>query len=119
QKRHSPALEAFRAGLKLAPNQESLLAGAAMAAQKSNQIDDAIAYWRKVAAMDPGNVAGHANLTALAARKGDWTTVKEQCDVWLSLEPSSVDARLALVKYWLHQGDRARGQSEFTKIEAL
>ena len=117
--RHSESLAAFQSGLSYAPNRETMVMGAATAAQNSNRLDDALRYWQKAAEINPANVDFHRNITLLAAMKGDWPTVKQHCEISLELDPANIDIRKTWVEFWLRQGDRERAKSEFAKIEAL
>ncbi|HLW65111.1 MAG TPA: cytochrome c3 family protein [Gemmataceae bacterium] len=117
--RFDEALAAFRTGMLYAPNRESLIIAAAMAARDCNLPDDALKFWRRAAEINPTNVLCQANITRLAGFRNDWPLLKKHADIWLSLDPGSTDARQARVSYLLHEGNREEAKAEFAKIEAL
>jgi hypothetical protein len=113
------ALAAYETVLSKAPRREASLMGAAMLAQSQHQRESALAYWRRAADVNPWQSYYRASLAELLAEQKAWTEARPQCEAWLRLDPSSMEARVLWVRCLVNTGDKASARAEFTRIERL
>jgi tetratricopeptide (TPR) repeat protein len=117
--RRAEALAAYETILAKAPYRESSLMGAAMLAQSQQQLEPALAYWRRAVAENPWQPHYRASLAQLLADQKAWDEARPQCEAWLRLDPASIEARVLWVRCLLKTGDKAGARAEFAKIERL
>jgi predicted CXXCH cytochrome family protein len=117
-RRLEEALAAYETVLARAPREEAALVDAAQAAQALNRPDKALAYWRRAVEVNPVRAAYRRALAVLAMRAGDWHAVGSECQAWLRLDPTSIEARMLHVTWLLRQGRRQEAGAEFGRIEA-
>jgi Flp pilus assembly protein TadD len=112
QGRYQEALEAFELALKLAPQREKSLFGAALVAAQVGQNNRAIELWNQAIALNPWNWEYHDELAKLYAAKEEWKLAAEQCHEALQLNIASWDTRKLLVQSLLRAGEKERAKKE-------
>jgi tetratricopeptide (TPR) repeat protein len=117
--RPAEALAAYEAILANAPRREISLMGAAMLAQKQQQTERALSYWRRAIAEDPWQSYYRASLARMLIEQKAWDEACPHCAAWVRLDPASVEARVLLVTCLARSGDKAAARAEFAKIERL
>jgi Flp pilus assembly protein TadD len=117
--RRTEALAAYETSLSQEEESEVALQGAAMLAEQLGRTEVATTYWRRAVAVDPWQPAYRASLAQLLVRQGAWAEAGPHLEAWLRLDPSNVEARMLLARYWLRCGDRARARAELATIEQL
>jgi tetratricopeptide (TPR) repeat protein len=90
-----------------------------MLCQDSQQLEPAIAYWRRAIDMNPWMPQYRQNLALLLEHKRAWEEVRPECQAWLRLDPASVDARRLWAACLLKEGKKAEARAEFARIEQL
>jgi serine/threonine-protein kinase len=101
------ALEAYEAGLKLAPNNADLLVEAALSQQSLGRSDAALPYLAKAGALDPrsANTARRMAFTLLRLRR--YPEARAAVDRALALAPSNLSIISVKALVALAQGDLA------------
>jgi hypothetical protein len=118
-RRLGEALAAYERILARAPRDEAALVEAARTAQALGQPDRALAYLRRAVEVSPLRPAYRRALALLLMEARDWDAVGRQCQAWLRLEPTSVEARMLRVTWLVRQGQREEARAEFARIEAV
>jgi hypothetical protein len=113
------ALADADAALEVRPLWEPALARAGGLAQRLEQIDRAIDYYRRAAAVNPWWSGYHRQLATLFAARGDWKEAWPELQLWMQLEPESIDARAHAIGCLVHLGRKAEAEAEFQKIVAF
>jgi len=113
------ALSAFEKALQYAPRREYALRAAGRLAEEIGDLDKALIYWRRAVDSNPQAADYHGNLAQLLARRGDWEAAREQCQIWLRLDPGSLEARKLWVRCLRKQGDRQAARAEMELIRRL
>lgn len=117
--RRSDALAACEEVLAKAPYREVTLMCAAMVAESQQQPALAGAYWRRAVAENPWNVSYRHNIAWLLAEQKAWKEAGSQCEAWLGLDPTNIEARALWVRCLVKTGERDKAKEEFKKIERL
>jgi tetratricopeptide (TPR) repeat protein len=117
--RQAEGLAAFEAALATAPRRERSLLGAAMLAQNSNILEKALDYWQRAVDVDPWAADYHGNLARLLEHKGASDEARVQCQIWLRLDPGSMEARNLWIRCLNKQGDKAAARAEMDKLQRL
>jgi tetratricopeptide (TPR) repeat protein len=117
--RRDEAQSAYEAALKLTPDSETTLHGAANVALAMNRTDQARSYFQRAVRLNPWNWRYHHGLAVVSFRSGDWERAIEQCRQALRLEPTSVGSRSLLVQCYLGQGQPDRAKAEYQTIRQL
>jgi Flp pilus assembly protein TadD len=118
-KQPAEALSAFERALDRAPQREYSLHAAAQLAQEIGNRDKALDYWRRAAASDPQAPDYHGNLALLLAHTGAWEPAREQCQIWLRLDPGSLEARKLWIRCLRQQGERRAARDEMDRLRRL
>jgi tetratricopeptide (TPR) repeat protein len=119
QKRNPGALAALQEALVHDPQRERSLMAAATLAQELEQYDTALDLWRRAVAANPWAPSYRRGLALLLMEKQAIAEVRRECQIWMRLDPGSVEARLLWIKCLLESGDRKEAQAEFGRVEAL
>ncbi len=118
QGRAREALAVFEKTLALAPQREITLIDAATLATQLEDRDAAVAYFRRLVAINPWAPLYRYELAKLLAQREDWPGALEQCQTELRLYPAHPEARVFLVTCYLRTGKREQAQAEFEKVLA-
>jgi Tfp pilus assembly protein PilF len=114
--RFDAGLDAFRVALALEPDREFSLAGAANLAARAKRLDEAIAFSRRVIAINPWRAVYRSELAALGFDRRDWALAVEAGREALRLNPVDIATRRLLVSSYLHLGDREAARAEFQTL---
>lgn len=117
--RSAPALAAFQNALRLAPEEEVALMGAASLTQNQGQLEESLDYWRRAIAVDPEMAMYRMNLTRLLAFAKRWDEAREHCRAWMRLDPRNVEARKIWITCLLRESKKDEARAEFARIQAL
>jgi predicted CXXCH cytochrome family protein len=117
--RPEEALAAFGRALDREPQREASLMGAALACQDRGRLDEALAYWRRAVAANPSLSLYRRNLTRVLFLANAWAEAGPACREWMTLDPTSADARKVWIACLLHEGKREEARAEFARLEAL
>jgi hypothetical protein len=117
--RMTEALASFEASLANVPNREDALAGAGTAAHELGKDEAALAYWRRLATVDPWVAIGPVGLADILASRQQWAEARDQAGEWVRLAPQNPDARKLLIRCRLKTGDRAGAEAELKTVKAL
>lgn len=113
------ALASFQTALQINPQEESALRGAAEAAYQMGQIEDSLAYWRRLIAVNPELALYRGNYALLLGEVQRWDDVRIQCQAWLRLEPNNAAARRLWIGCLLQEGNKEEARREFARLAAL
>lgn len=113
------ALAAFDEALARAPNRETALSGAALAAEELRRSDAAIGYWQRLLAVDPHSATAHARLATLLGARERWPEALREGQEVLRLNPFAVEARVFVAQCHLRLGNADKAREEFARVEAL
>jgi hypothetical protein len=119
QGRSAEAMAAFKAILGKAPERERALLGAASTAERLEQTETALDYWRRTVVVNPWFPDYRRSLTLLLIKKEAWAEAQTQADAWLRLDPLSVEARTGRILCLLGAGNKDEARAEFQRIEAM
>jgi len=119
QGRSAEAMAAFKAILSKAPERERALLGAASTAERLEQTETALDYWRRTVAVNPWFPEYRRSLTLLLIKKETWADAQTQADAWVRLDPLSVEARTSRIVCLLGAGNKDEARAEFQRIEAM
>jgi tetratricopeptide (TPR) repeat protein len=119
QQRYASALVAFNTILAKSPDKEATLEAAAAAAQAQGDLDSALDFWRRAAAMSPWRAEYQGSLAKVLARKQAWEELGGPCRQWLRLSPANLEARMLLIEHYIRTGKRAEANAELSRVEAL
>jgi hypothetical protein len=117
--RLAEARQAMEQTLARAPRREVALYDAVRLMITLNQSDAALRYCRRLLEVSPGDDRGHALLAKLLADRGRWPEALRACRTALRLDPSSVGARMVLVAWHLHRGNKKHARAEFELLLAM
>jgi tetratricopeptide (TPR) repeat protein len=117
--RKEEALAVCEQVLRLAPQREQALTGAAVLARALGRREAALSYWKRVLAVNPWPIQYHVQLAGLYLERKEWSQARQECDLVLRRYPANVGARLLLVSYFLGQGDRQAAKVEFDRLLGL
>jgi serine/threonine-protein kinase len=98
---------------------ERELEAGADAIQRAGQLDRAAEAYRRVLAMDPGNVSAHTQLALVAYLRGDAPAAQASAQTALASEPDNAKAQALLAQALLDQGDLSGGLAAADKSVAL
>jgi predicted CXXCH cytochrome family protein len=113
------ALDAFETALRLSPQRETCLAGAAALAQQLGEAQRARDYWGRAVAANPWMAEYRAGLAPQLADAGAWKEALAQARAWVRLDPESVPARLLLIRSLVKTGRPQEARTEFETTLAL
>ena len=99
------AVEAFDAALALAPGDQRLHLGRALALEDSSKLDAARAGFEQVLALDPSSSAALSRLAVLAVQRGDAKAARELATRALAIDPQDAAAAIAFAQAALQQKD--------------
>jgi tetratricopeptide (TPR) repeat protein len=119
QGRIAEAMAAVETALARAPQRESTLEFAAELAEKMDRPSDAIAYLRRLCAVNPWMWEYRYTLSKLLAKRQEWQNALDECEAALRLNPANEAARILLIVCCLRCGKRDRARSEFQTLLAL
>src|SRR5262249_33691392 len=114
--RQPEALAAYEKILAKAPHRETALTGAAMLAQKQQQLDLALSCWRRAVAEDPWQPYYRESLAKMLVEQKAWEDARPHAEAWVHLDPASVEARVLWVTCLARSGDKVAARAEFAKI---
>jgi Flp pilus assembly protein TadD len=117
--RTAEARDAFGVGLALQPNDERLLEGAAALAGATGRRDKAVALLRRAAAVNPYCADYLRRLAVLHVEMSRWSEAAGAARAALGLDPSLVEARIALVVSQARRGDLAAARDELGRLRAF
>jgi len=113
QDRNEESLRAFQAALRVAPNREKSLFGAALIAARLGQAENSVKYWKEIIALNPWNWEYHDELAKIYAARREWKLAAEECKNAVRLNLAAWDTRKLLVNCLLRLGKKAEAQREF------
>jgi Tfp pilus assembly protein PilF len=96
QKRYEEAIEQYRQGIAIKPNDPELYYNLANALDEMGRSDEAIAAYRKALEVKPDHAESHYNLGNTLARKGDYDGAIEHYRRVLEIDPGHLSARVNL-----------------------
>jgi tetratricopeptide (TPR) repeat protein len=111
QRRHGEALAAWENALKWAPEREATLRLAAQALEQLGRPHEALAYLRRLVAVNPWNDRVRVEMARLLGGQGDWSAARKECEAALAVNPAGVEARRGLIECCLRTGDRRRAEA--------
>ncbi len=117
--RAGEALSALDAALKRAPRRELALAAAAMLALNSGEVERSVAYWKRLAEVDPHSWRAHAFLGQALALRGQWPAAADACRAALRLNPFETRTRMLRIDCLARAGNGAQARREFDALLAL
>jgi Flp pilus assembly protein TadD len=95
------------------------LALAATLAERLKRRDEALAYTRRLVAVNPWMWGYHVSLARLLARKADWAGARTASEAAVKLNPFDVETRMLLIAACVHTADGGRAEKEFAALLAL
>jgi len=113
------SLEAYERVLRLKPEREFSLIGAAVQTTELQGRQAAIKYWKRAITVDPWNWELFDELASSLAAQQEWKAAAEQCQKALALYPTSLKTRKLLVECYLHLGEQTRARDEFDIVQGL
>jgi tetratricopeptide (TPR) repeat protein len=119
QGRKTEAMATFETALARAPQSESTLELAGELAEKMDWPTDAIAYLRRLRAVNPWMWEYHYALSKLLVNRQEWQNALDECDAALALNPANKPTRILLIICCLRCGKKDRARSEFQTLLAL
>jgi tetratricopeptide (TPR) repeat protein len=119
QGRKTEAMAAFETALARAPQSESTLELAAELAENMDRPTDAIAYLRRLTAVNPWMWEYRYRLSKLLFQRRKWQDALNECDAALGLNPANKPTRMLLIICCLRSGKVERARSEFQTLLAL
>jgi tetratricopeptide (TPR) repeat protein len=119
QGRKTEAMAAYETALAKAPERESTLDFTAGLAEKMDRPADAIAYLRRLGAVNPWMWEYHYRLCRLLAQRREWQGALDEGDRALRLNPASEPTRILLILCCLRCGEEDRARYELQTLVAL
>jgi hypothetical protein len=119
QGRKTEAMAAFETVLAKTPRRESTLDFAAELAEKMGRPTDAIAYLRRLRAVNPWQGEYPYALSKLLAKQREWQSALDECDAAVRLNPANEPARILLILCCLRSGKEDRARIELQTLLAL
>src|SRR5205807_5544700 len=113
------ALNAFDKALEITPDREMSLLLASGQAEQLNQHESAIAYLRRLIAINPWISDYHLSLAKQLAATQDWQGALTESEAVMKLNPFSPDGLKLLITSCFRLGEDGRAQREFDKLMAL
>lgn len=113
------AAAACDGALALQPTNEATLETAALLAEQAHRFDDALAYRKKAAAVNPQRWQHRLHYARLLAIQGQWKPAQLECAAALRLNPASLEARAVQVGCLLDGGDKEAARAAFDVLLAL
>jgi hypothetical protein len=98
QQRYRDSLAAFESGLARSPRRERSLVHAATMAQSLQEKQASRHYWERAVAVNPWMTIYRHSLAKLLAEQEAWEDCRRQCEAWLRLDATSVEARALLAR---------------------
>jgi Flp pilus assembly protein TadD len=117
--RPKEALAALEAALARAPEYESALSKAANLAEMLQLPDAAVAYGRRLLAVNPHYALYHQDQARRLANNRQWAEAVTECETVLRYNPADLKTRQLLVLIHARSGDRERARKEFEALIAL
>jgi len=117
--RPQEALEICEMILNKAPKREVTLLNAALFTKALGRAETAISYWQRILDINPWSVEYRVELAKLYAQRKEWSKTLAECQRILRQYPASLDARLLLIDYYVHHGDRDHARAEFDRVMTL
>jgi tetratricopeptide (TPR) repeat protein len=115
----APALADLETALTKAPHRETALLYAAMVATALGRTDDALAYWKRAADLNPWPARSHYERARMLAERRQWPEALAECKSALRGDPANTQARLLLVTCLAQTGKAAEARAEFETVLAL
>jgi tetratricopeptide (TPR) repeat protein len=109
------AVEAFDAGLKVAP-EARLHFGRALALEDLRELDAARQALEQAVARDPAHAEALARLALLAVQRGDAAAARALAEKALAIDPRHATARIALAHAALEQRDMACAERQVSAL---
>jgi Flp pilus assembly protein TadD len=109
------AVEAFDAGLKIAPEARFHFARA-LALEDLRELDHARAAFEQAVALDPAQAEALARLALLAVQRGDSAAARKLASSALAIDPRHATARIALAHAALEQKDMAIAEQQVSAL---
>ena len=109
------AVEAFDAGLKIAP-EARLHFARALALEDLRELDKARAAFEQAVALDPAQAEARARLALLAVQRGDHAAARDLASRALAIDPRHATARIALAHAALEQKDMAVAEQQVSAL---
>jgi hypothetical protein len=119
QRQPDEGLKVFDAVLGQAADREVALAGAAQAAEASDNLDLAVKYGRRLTEKYPYFAGYHARLALLHAKRLAWPQVLEAAQAAVRADPFRAEARALLLTAYLEMGNPGRAQVEFDTLGVI
>jgi predicted CXXCH cytochrome family protein len=117
--RPDEALFSYEKALEYAPRLETALRSAAWFSKETGRSYKSLDYWRRVLEVNPAIPEYHGNLALLLAQTGAWEESREQCQIWLKLDPGSVEGRRLLAQCLRQLGERQAANAETETLRRL
>jgi tetratricopeptide (TPR) repeat protein len=114
--READGLAAFEAALRLAPDRESTLIGAALLASRLQRREQSITYWQRAIAIDPWRAFYHATLAHQLARSGRWNEAAQACRDALRVNPINLLAHTILIECAFQSGSPQQARAELDTL---
>ncbi len=109
------AVEAFDAGLKVAP-EARLHFGRALALEDLRELDAARQALERVLVLDPAHAEARARLALLAVQRGDTHAARVLAEKALAIDPRHATARIALAHAALEQKDMTTAERQVSAL---
>jgi tetratricopeptide repeat protein len=117
--RGEAGLAAYETALTREPQRELTLALASNLAEHLGRDTEAIAYLRRLVAVNPWIWEYRYNFAKLLAGRGEWLRGLAEAEAALHLSPASQSTRTLLITCCIRSGKLAQAKQEFQKLLAL
>jgi hypothetical protein len=117
--RPDEAFQAYETALARAPDREMTLALAASLAERLKRREEALAYTRRLVAVNPWMWGYQVSLARLLARKADWAGARAASEAAVRLNPFDVETRMLHIASCVHTADDAHAEKDLAVLLAL
>lgn len=119
QRRFDEAFEWFEAGLRIDPDDVSLLSHLGLAQHMAGHRDAAEATLTRAVSLDPSYAAARFNLGSLRVAEGDYQSAIADFEAVLTLDPSFTHAYLNLGSSYATIGDLPKALAAWSRLRAI
>jgi hypothetical protein len=116
---HFEAHQEYETVLATRPRRERSLVGAALTAEKTEGVEAAVAYFRRLVELSPYQVSYRADLAGTLLWTGKLAEALVQTRAWLRLDPLSLAARERLFTLLLQTGRKDEARRELEVLRRL
>jgi tetratricopeptide (TPR) repeat protein len=110
------AEQALLTSLRYQPEREQTLAELVELSVQSRRLQQALAYQRRLVAVNPYYSLYHLKLAELLHQDGQWLESNRACEDALRLNPTHEDARRLRIANFLRLGDARAADAEFARL---